>query len=472
MRVSTKVFAVIKVDNTGTSFEVPVIITDEGLLQSFAEYVKTYRNKSASWQNKAVQAMQLLLEYCEVNNSAFSKPTEMFAEFSNALFTGTVDTQGDDPSGLYWKARQQDNAKALINHVAHYTDWLAKKKENEGLRLNPYRQADSYEEQLNQAAYYQRRDHVFLSHLWKTSEAQKSFQRTRMITSKTKAKPSNSKSSDPKAFPENRIDELLERGFVRYGKEGAHSLSERCNLQNICITLLMHYGALRISEPMHLFLEDIEPTNDGSCRVRVFHPEQGLAPDGKSTRQEYLKRNFGLKPRTELRPSASQYSGWKEPMLTDSKNKCFEVVWFPELAGKVFRMYWNLYLAKQRKVNPERKHPYAFTGGHGNPVAIRSYQASHARAVNLIGLVVDKLLGTTPHGHRHACGRRARDAELDLVVIKTIMHHNSEKSSEPYTELSETNARKKMAQMDNKISREAKQRLQLQIKTFEAGEQE
>ncbi len=64
---------------------------------------------------------------------------------------------------------------------------------------------------------------------------------------------------------------------------------------------------------------------------------------------------------------------------------------------------------------------------------LSQYNKAHAVACERIGLTVSKAQGTTPHGHRHAYGRRLRNASVDKALIRRFMHHASLESQEVYT---------------------------------------
>jgi integrase len=86
----------------------------------------------------------------------------------------------------------------------------------------------------------------------------------------------------------------------------------------------------------------------------------------------------------------------------------------------------------------DRDHPFAFINLSREPVGamytLTQYNKAHAAACERIGLVVGKALGTTPHGHRHAYGRRLRNAGVDKALIRRFMHHASVESQEVYTQ--------------------------------------
>ena len=78
-----------------------------------------------------------------------------------------------------------------------------------------------------------------------------------------------------KSFPPGRIDDLLWNGLTRYGFETSDVVYERLDLKNVLITMLMHYGGLRLSECFHLWVEDVVPWEDGTALVKIFHPDKG-----------------------------------------------------------------------------------------------------------------------------------------------------------------------------------------------------
>jgi integrase len=76
---------------------------------------------------------------------------------------------------------------------------------------------------------------------------------------------------------------------------------------------------------------------------------------------------------------------------------------------------------------------------------LTQYNKAHAAACERIGLTVSKALGTTPHGHRHAYGRRLRSAGVDKPFIRRFMHHASLESQEVYTQ---ANTRETVAELE------------------------
>jgi site-specific recombinase XerD len=412
------------VDATGQQHVLPVIVTEHGVLEQFARYMHLNHRKSRSWQDSSVFAVRLLLEFMEANHAFYDEPRMLFTAFSDALFTGTVSNIGD-PSGLLWQPRQPDDAGRLIGHITKFTDWLALVTEDAMLQLNPWRQATWHEERLNWAAYSHRRDNAFLSHLWRskpqTSQSRAVRSRTLPVERQTPAK----------AFPEGYFELLVSEGFRRRTRDSRGPT----DLRNVLITYLMHYGGVRLSEALSLWIDDVS-VEDGEVIVRIYHPEYGLTPGGKTNRAACLQSQYGLQPRNRLvKATDPLFLGWKNGLITDPQRRCFEMFFYPYDAGQVFAGLWRDYHLKQR-VKPKvgEAHPYAFTNRAGQPYSHRMFRKAHKLAVKRIGLVYEKMEGTTPHGHRHAFGQRlARDGASQLT-IRNAMHHVSLESSLIYTQ--------------------------------------
>lgn len=251
--------------------------------------------------------------------------------------------------------------------------------------------------------------------------------------------------ADAVAFDEGKIEELLTVGFRRRGarpEDGDLGLE----LRDVLYTILLHGGGLRSCEPLHIFLEDVgvDPTDPECAEVRLYHPEFGRAPAhaqgrrrgrGAVQREEYLREwHGGRTPRTLAAPG--QRAGWKNLRLDRPAEGYSVVRWFPKEWGRVFLRLFDLY----RTQRPDDKglHPFLFVSDHGPqrgmPYTLQSYRQAHALAVRRIGLVVAKALGTTPHAHRHAYGRRLAAAGAPRGAVQVALHHVSPESQGVYTQ--------------------------------------
>jgi len=428
-------------DATGVQPVLPVIVTEHGVLGQFARYMHLHRRKSRSWQDSATFAVQLLLEYMEANHGFFSDPRELFNAFSIALFTGTV-SDNADPSGLWWQPRQPENSGRLIADITQFTDWLGLVNENSRLQLNPWQSATKHEERLNWAAYSHRRDNSFLSHLWVSKPKTKQSRAVRSgrgpVDNQVPAK----------TFPDDCFERLISDGFRRRARDSRGHI----NLRNALIAYLMHYGGLRLSEALSLWTDDVT-VDAGELMVRVHHPETGLAPNGKGNRAAFLQSRFGLQPRNRLvKATDPLFLGWKNCLITDSHRHCFEVFFYPAVAETEFAKMWFDYHLMQR-VRPKAsdEHPYAFTNRDGQPYSHRMFREAHRLGTERIGLICEKNLGTTPHGHRHAFGRRLAGEGASALLIKNAMHHASIESSQIYTQPTAYQMRQSLRDMETRL---------------------
>lgn len=185
----------------------------------------------------------------------------------------------------------------------------------------------------------------------------------------------------------------------------------------------------------------------------MHHPEYGLAPGGKTNRAAYLQSQYGLQPRNRLvKATDPLFLGWKNGLITDPHRRCFEVFFYPYEAGQVFAGLWRDYHLKQRvKPKAGEAHPYAFTNRDGQPYSHRMFRKAHKLAVKRVGLMYEKMEGTTPHGHRHAFGQRLAGDCASQLTIRNAMHHVSLESSLVYTQPTSTQMRQELRDLEERM---------------------
>lgn len=419
-------------------YQLPAIYTRSGVLVSHLRYLAWNSDKSHSWREQAVHSVRLLIDYVE-SVPSFRQVTPLLKNFTEALLTGTIDYQAsDDPLDLFWKPRTLSQANNILAHITRYTDFLAQLDGYDESRANPFRQANSWEQRMNWCAYYHKHANVFLNHLSSSADARQTTAKRRLIYTPAQLVISNDKAA---RFPESKIEELLNRGFVR--KSGTDYRSK-------AMTMLMNYGGLRKSEIFHIYSSDIEPNpnHPDEALVRVYHPEYGRSPEPiYKNRAEYLQSKWNLKPRNQYRITERLYSGWKDPVMT-SRDGYFEVIFNPTYKAKEFLLVWAQYLRYQWVEPKARFHPYAFTNATGGPDTLKAFQKRHRLAVERIGLECKKENGTTEHGHRHAYGYRARKQGLTQVEIQKAMHHKSPDSCLVYIKPTSDDIRNAMRQAE------------------------
>ncbi len=411
-----KIYTTYKDCSSQRVLELPAILTEKGILVSHLRYLAWFSHKSESWKERSCFSLILLLRYINACKDITST-TEMLKSFTQSLITGTIDMATmKDSLELYWRPRKINDANVILYHITNYTDFLAEQDDYDANRLNPYRKATSYEERLNWCSYYHKQANVFLNHLSNRIDASEKNKLVRVIGNHLEDKVDYEYAT---RFPEDQIERLLYLGFEKNGV---------IDYKSQAITILMNYGGLRKSEIFHIYTSDItlHPVNKNEALVRVYHPEIGSAPvEGYKNRREYLLVNSKYKPRNNYLISERLYAGWKTPLLS-SKKGYFEVLFNPPSKAAEFLLVWANYLKYQRVEPPKNNpHPFAFTNSSGAPETIKNFQRLHRNAIEKIGLICTKELGTTEHGHRHAYGFRLREAGLSQVEIQKAMHHKS-----------------------------------------------
>ncbi|MDH6182648.1 gamma-mobile-trio recombinase GmtY [Polaromonas sp. CG_23.6] len=435
--VRAKIFT----DNTGVSREMPVLLTPNGPLLPLIEYCLS-KNRSLSWINKLLRAVALFLDYLEANSDQPEQEWKQFRNFANALRLGTIDREtGHDPSGLFWRPFQGPDVDYYLVLLSEFFNWIGetqsgddKQRKTEAGKFNPRSTGGSYDQRIDEKAYMYRKNKAFLGHLgkhWSDNTREQKLGHTGRLT-RGERPIKISKGSEPQ-FPQDRFEELLFKGFRVNGQY---------DWRGMAITTLLHGAGFRESEPFHLYMADIQPHWEDSSMafVAIHHPSQGVAPaqwrnqTGRAgTRAQYLGEQYALTPRTHM--TNKKRAGWKHPAL-DAKNY-MQAWWFPEAEyGRLFLEIWQKYLEQIHSI--ERNHPFAFInldrGEIGGMYTISQYLAAHAAAVRRIGLEPSKASGTTPHGHRHAYGRRLARSDVHQVIIQRVMHHCSPDSQLVYTQ--------------------------------------
>ncbi len=417
MKHSMKLAVAFSDTASGNRHQLPAVYTCKGVLISHLRYLAWYSEKSDSWREKSVLAVRLLIDYIE-SAATFKKATSLLKNFTEALVTGTINYETcDDHLKLFWTPRDLTSANNILFHITHYTDFLARQDGYDESLVNPFRSANDWEERMNWCAYYNKQANVFLNHLSSYADAKKAAAKKRLVYTPVQLVVSNDLAE---RFPEDKIELLLDQGFLVRGKPDYRSQA---------MTMLMNYGGLRKSEIFHIFTSDItvDPNNEGEALVRVYHPVYGKSPDHRyKNRLEYLQCETSYKSRNHYRITERLYAGWKNPLMT-SKDGYFEVIFNPTYKAKEFLSVWVKYLKYQR-VEPTAPHPFAFTNDRGEPDTLKNFQRRHKRAVERIGLECRKELGTSEHGHRHAFGYRGRKSGLSQVDLQKAMHHKSPNS--------------------------------------------
>ena len=115
-------------DNSARYIELPsLLIEQDGETKVFEQLLKyqiKYSHKSKTWHNKLIQSVSLLFDYMNANPNNYTTAKNFFELFAEAVYAGTIDEAGNDPSGLYWLPKKSQTANALLSSLSDFSDWL------------------------------------------------------------------------------------------------------------------------------------------------------------------------------------------------------------------------------------------------------------------------------------------------------------------------------------------------------------
>lgn len=436
-------------DETGAYIELPGLMTPAGVLMPLVDYFLAKQlDRSLVWMEKVIRSTQMFLEYLQANQQQRNSHL-LFSNFAQRLYSGTFDLKtGLDPSGLGWSPRSSADCRHILSDLTLFFEWMGQNNPI-AANINPLVQAGAYDQQWAELAKQYRRDNALLGHLWSATSSTVAGQ-VRKVPARREPQVIH---AEPPAFPENRFMDLITKGF----KVGA-----RFDYRAILITLLQHGAGFRESEPFHLYVEDVvpDPSNPRMALVRIHHPAEGMSPAGwldaygrpkQSNRATYLAEKFGLAPRHKMLDT--RHAGWKGGLHDGKYYK--QAYWFQPEYGELFLTIWQKYLHQVACL--DRAHPFAFINLTREPLGgmytLAQYLKAHAAACKRIGLEVSKELGTTPHGHRHAYGRRLTAAGLDKALKRRLLHHASIESQDVYTQSTSSEIQTALESAAGKLTR-------------------
>lgn len=413
----------------GGQLTVMLIVQDRfftPLAEYFDEHDKGYDHKLLT-----TRAVTLLIDFIFAEGWQFDETqgrTRFFSSFASRLRYGSI-FGGNDPSGLWWLPRPR--YQKLFNSALAFSDWCLAKHE----RLKMGTSTDFPIEA--RIACWRAWCGNSLAQLKKPARPQWKSDELALLGLANPASRGRRDVGGPPMFSDSDFKTLLYNGFVRRGSRPGDPIWLRYNLRDMLITLLMHGAGLRISEPFHIFTDDVvvDPFDPEVVQVRIFDPEEGTIRyrhpiTGKmvlSNRAEYLRLIHDRRPLTQ----EGKKTGFKPKRFP----RMLLAFWYPRLWGKLFTYLLRFYLLYSR---PRSSLPWLFLTLDGLPMTGKAFAERHIDAVRRAGLRIAKELGTTPHGHRHSYAQRLESAKeagsLDAKTVMICLHHTTLESQEVYTE--------------------------------------
>lgn len=433
-----------------------LLLTDHGIYWPLADYFLC-RSLSLSTERAYALAVRRLMNWTEAKHPNFKangvQDSSMFASFLHDLMFGTIH-DNNDPSGLWWKAHSPEVVKRTAGHIAEFSDWLA--SSGQGFAVNPQtRPASAFERMVAAKAFAHKKAASLLAHAKHHSTSRLFNAMTRQITPPGRTQ---KLLHTPPAFPEHKIEELLWVGFQNEKFKDDPRPWKRWKLRDILITLICLYGGARVSEPMHLWLDDARQNDSDpeSCRILIHEPDHGkittndpILGEKTITRTDYL--NLYCNGKTPLtRAVGNRHAGWKGGLLDVPDRLAMEIHWINPEAGRQFKKIWNLYVQHARPMSHSL--PWAFLTKEGLPMGPSAYGDSLRKAVEKIGLPFKKADGCTPHGLRHRYGQWLNDLGVNEKIGQICMHHANPLSQEVYRQPTAQQVAHEMSRATSRIT--------------------
>lgn len=439
------------------STEVGVIRMD-----SLVDYFMAHPFKSGTWKRTIARAVGLFYDFQvsakQANLIQGNSPhLTLFRQFATALVLGTIDhSTSIDSLKLYWAPMNFAGAKRISSSLRSFVTWCV----GEGYSKADYLKSAYIGPRASEGVAlkylitaFKFKDVNFFSHLQDSVQTARRLQ-NRSLSNVIDLGNSTTKSwdkGDVPTFPEELLSDFLQHGFIT--DPDGRMPEDREDITAKMISLLLFFGGTRISEPLHLWFNDVVPQEGSSCRVFLRHPSDAdtYIHGEKKTRRQYLKEH-GLVPRNEGL-TKSYHAGWKSLKLDRSLSA--PVYFVHDSPEFVFREMYLYYLRYRDKLMAVRRlkglpdHPFLFVSAGvdystgesyvGEPYSLKAYDRAFTkavtRAITITGanIPIGKAYGTTPHGPRHLYGRLLNQAGIDPIVIQNCLRHRSVLSQGVYT---------------------------------------
>lgn len=448
------------------------------LFTPLLDYFVQLHGMSNDWRRKCARSIGLFYDFCiapPANEAASRRNTakDVKGHFVKALKSGTIPADGSvDRTGLYWSPTPTSTIKVYLSHLDGFTEYLQDSTTTEDQKASKAEWLTNTGGLITTDADLKKffvaakllKERSFLGHLKRTGEVAQGLRASCVNFGRDNVYDTPDERSVVSMEPD-LVTDLMTVGFVK--DPNSKSLFDREDVTAKMVFMLLAYGGLRVSEPFHLWFNDIVIEDlDGRelCYPHLRHPSQArtfiLGEAGN--REDYLHRRGHL-PR-HLLNHGSLKAGWKG-IMTDNMGQA-PVFFLHENLHPLFISYYQAYLIYRRELVSHwvrmgnQDHPWLFVSKGfdnskengsmvGSPYTINSFSKALQRAIDRVeryrGFSISrgKNYGTTPHALRHFYAQALRRANADSAIIKRALHHRSIFSQNVYTvptnqEVSET----------------------------------
>jgi len=355
-------------------------------------------------------------------------------EYGEARFRGTC-IAGEDPIGLYWRRVRISTVSEEIRALDRYSRFVAKLHDSPVFNPDEHvlvrvarfyrsaRESGRSDALVHLRGVRRRRNKAVLTVNQRMTEGDRSKMRAKHLS------------------PAEMIEVV---------EHGARSPRDKM------LMLLLGYAGLRISEPLHLYVNDVTELfrESGGSKIRLEHPETGsCASSNAEDRAGFLARVYGRLPRCELGRGHREFAGWKGMVLTESNPADRYAFWLEErIAGRYFRRCLEAYFDDHKALlrTGRLRHPYLFfnttrrgASDYGQPMSLSGAHESVERAFKRAGIKAGS------HACRHHYGFYAADVlQISQEMLMRMMHHSSIVSTDTYYHVSAASVRARISGND------------------------
>lgn len=418
----------------------PLVLLENGqpgyVINAYLNYLLMRGEQESTFRQK-MHAVCQLYEFCRRtygdNPLSEENTRSLIFQFGSAKLHGTIQPDGHDPLNLYWRPVLPRTLKNILRYIDEFDAFQV--THFQAASLNPVEILFQTTFQRYQEFKTRTRYDPFI-HLFPSRSKER---RISAYTAKEHQRNSQPRRHQ-KVFPSELIVEMIERTPEPRDK---------------MLLLLMAFGGLRRSEPLHIFHQDVlgQFRDSAAAWIRLSDPVRGVLKwiDSKGierdgTRAEFhhdVYENHHLPsghPLRNLQPrclyglgSAGLYAGFKGMTFTGHGDENF-VFWLHEEAGVYFWRLYEQYVANHFHAKPNHwpYHPYLFirldAEGYGMPLTLAAMDKLFARAAERIGIS-----GFGAHSLRHLYGYyMASVLKLSVERAQVCMHHASIQSTQIY----------------------------------------
>ena len=388
----------------------------------YARYLQRNGNDSYETISKRVKAIGKLRDYyilvAKEKSLEFGSMKNLLEDFLHAVDIGSV---------LDWKSASSHEFGTVRTAVFEYLSFISEQSPDWKISDSEHRFIDDCR------ISYQSLKHAKSSLLFHTKK--------RSAKKRKGGKKHLSGLRQYKPFPPHLVDDLI---------------SETENIRDKLLFAMSAFGGRRISELLHLFLEDIHVAGrelEVSLRHPIEAPMSWRNVSGSSirgTRRDYLKSKFNLTPRTE-HGATSTKSGWKGINFDDLAALSSKMYFIRDAATKLtalHRQYIHGFLPRI----PAGNHPYYYVAESGHPLKIKAaekqFKLARSRLERKFGV---SLNGYGIHSLRHYYGYYHADVlRTDLLLLRHYMGHLHILSTAIYSHISPGTAKKRLDEAERR----------------------